>query len=45
MSCLADRRDEHAVGAEAGGAVEPGGEGGVESLLAWRGTEVTVSEV
>ena len=31
MSCLADRRDEHAVGAEAGGAVEPGGGGGVES--------------
>ena len=32
MSCLADWRDEHAVGAEAGGAVEPW-EGGVESLF------------
>ena len=41
MSCLADWRDEHAVGAVAGGAVEPGGGEELKVYLAWRRTGVT----
>ena len=44
MSCLADWRDEHAVDAEAGGAVEPG-EGGVESIFIERNRSLKYKQV